>query len=126
MSDSKAAKDALMSEKIYSNISQLEFLTNEHIKMMRVEATEVISGMEPEDHKGRPESAVTGEHIWQGNHFYKTIEGGVPYWYWESTPGSQCGRTKKWRYKVNAGDTVGEAASCPQGYPWFEMKLHYI
>lgn len=52
-----------------------------------------------------------------GNHF--RIVGGV--WYWDDTPGSQCGRTVTWHYTPQPGSSYHQAGNCPQGYPWFEM-----
>lgn len=60
----------------------------------------------------------------QGNHFRMATEGGKQIWYWESTPGSQCGRTIQWRYEVQHGDSVRQdAGTCPQGYQWAEMMI---
>lgn len=67
---------------------------------------------------------MVGQKVFQGNNFKKTTEGGKPVWYWESAPGSQCGRTIKWKYEVQHGDIVDEnAGTCPQGYKWANMTV---
>lgn len=59
-----------------------------------------------------------------GNHFKSKTEDGKQVWYWEDSAGSQCGRERKWRYEVKAGDTVKpEAGTCEQGYKWVEMDI---
>lgn len=59
-----------------------------------------------------------------GNHFEKKTENGKQVWYWEDAAGSQCGRDRKWRYEVQAGDQVRpDAGQCPQGYPWVELTI---
>ncbi|RZJ92467.1 MAG: hypothetical protein EOO20_01795 [Chryseobacterium sp.] len=59
---------------------------------------------------------------WTGNNFYMSAD--KKRWFWEDTPGSQCGRTRKWEYGVNNGDTVRVGGNCQQGYQWFQMELN--
>ena len=115
MSEAKQIVAAVRLMGFYPNPKDSEFLTDEHIKKMREEARELLPDGE----------SPFGEHTWLGNHFYATSEGGVPYWHWQDVVGSQCGTARPWKYKVNVGDTVRQAGNCPQGYPWFEMVLHY-
>jgi hypothetical protein len=94
----------------------LEFLSEEFVRASQETAQEVKPGV-----KGEHATPKPGAHIWQGNHFY--VSGLI--WHWQSTPGSQCGTTQNWQYHVQPGDTVRNAGTCPQGYPWVEMQLNY-
>ena len=56
---------------------------------------------------------------WSGNNF-RIVSGK---WFWDDTPGSQCGRTRTWEYKPQPGASYRQAGRCPQGYAWFEMQI---
>ncbi|MGU3543375.1 hypothetical protein [Methylobacterium sp. A52T] len=58
------------------------------------------------------------------NNFEMKTEAGKQVWYWQDSVGSQCGRDRKWRYEVQAGDTVQpDLGQCPQGYAWQEVTI---
>jgi hypothetical protein len=57
------------------------------------------------------------------NHFERKKVNGVETWTWEDEPGSMCGRSRRWTYKVQIGDTHREAGTCPQGYKYFELEI---
>ena len=56
------------------------------------------------------------------NHFESRSVNGKPMWFWEDEPGSQCGRTRKWKYEVQRGDSFVEAGTCPQGYTFWTIE----
>jgi hypothetical protein len=57
-----------------------------------------------------------------GNHFERKKIEGIEYWFWEDKIGSQCGRERKWKYRVQVGDTVVPKGKCPEGYEYHEMN----
>lgn len=58
-----------------------------------------------------------------GNNFERKKIDGEETWFWEDEAGSMCGRKRKWRYKVQAGDSYKEAGMCPQGYKHYEIEI---
>lgn len=56
---------------------------------------------------------------WTGNNFQ--VRGRQ--WWFQDTPGSQCGRTRWWYHDLRGGETVRTAGNCPQGYAWVSMEL---
>ncbi|WKN33782.1 hypothetical protein PZB74_10645 [Porifericola rhodea] len=59
-----------------------------------------------------------------GNHFERKKIDGEEYWFWEDKVGSQCGRERKWKYKVQVGDSYVQQETCPQGYVWYEINYY--
>lgn len=56
------------------------------------------------------------------NHLERKKIENIEYWFWEDKIGSQCGRERKWKYKVEIGDTYSEKGVCPEGFKYYEIK----
>ena len=118
MSKAAQVRDALLGKGLYYSVEELAFLTDDYLTKVQKEAVEITH------------EKVLGQlqpmgHVWNGNHWHDGTENGVRYWYWEDKIGSQCGRERTWKYRVNTGDSVVRKGNCPQGYAWFEMILNY-
>jgi hypothetical protein len=57
----------------------------------------------------------------EGNHFERRKIDEKETWFWEDEAGSQCGRSRKWKYDVQVGDSYAEAGTCPQNYTFFSI-----
>ncbi len=55
------------------------------------------------------------------NHFERKKVEGIEHWFWEDKIGNQCGRERKWKYKVQIGEPILRK-EFPQGYKYYEIS----
>jgi hypothetical protein len=92
--------------------SDLSLLTQEIVDKGLQEAVALPKGV-------YPEGAAPFRTTWTGNNF--RIVSGV--WYWDDSPGNQCGRTRTWSYRPVPGASYRPVSTCSQGYSWYEMQI---
>lgn len=58
----------------------------------------------------------------RGNHVQPRRIDGVDYLFWEDTRGNGCGRTRKWKLRLQLNDEYHEIGDCVEGYKLYEIK----
>ncbi len=97
------------------NEKDLDFLTDEYLKDFERNAVHIKLP--------KPSDGPATAHVFKGNHI---VAGGT--WKWKSGSTAKdeaCGQSVSNSRRAYTGDTYWPGGNCPQGYPWYYIKMWY-